>query len=284
MNDQRQITQTRIPILGPVIVGLIGLATVTIVWFVVRSRIPSQGSLDRHPQEMIPAGCVYGLVAAGCWFATAIDHRYARFAIRALIVVAASWLFGQLRDTRPWLQTAADFSGLAIAQCTIFFWLQVPPWRMGRPDSPRQQPIKGNQFGIADIAIATFVIALLLAFMIRYSPAVKPLGGYWLVAIAVWTGGAAVTMLLAKGMTSAGTSRTLLMLVLSLILALVGGYAIGIANSIVDHGQPLRLKVESFAAFYGRIVWGYWITFAFFACFARIQSVNMQPQSSPSSS
>jgi hypothetical protein len=283
MNDQRQITPTRIPILGPVIFVLIGLATVTIVCFVIQSRIPSQGSFDRHRQEMIPAGCVYGLVAAGCWLATAIDHRYARFVIRALIVIAASWLFGQLRDTRPWLQTIADFSGLAIAQCTIFFWLQVPAWRMGRPDSNRQQPISGNQFGIADIAIATLVVALLLALMIRYSPPIQILG-YWLMSIAVWTGGAAVTMLLAKGMTSAGTSRTLLMLSLSLIFALSGTYAIGIADSIVDRGQLLLNEVESFAAFYGRIVWGYWITFAFFACFARIQSVNVQPQSSASSS
>jgi hypothetical protein len=137
-------------------------------------------------------------------------------------------------------------------------WLADSDQRLSRRD----------QFSIADIVIATTVIAVLLSLAIRYSPAIQPVA-YWLVLAAAWFGGAAVTTCIAKAMTSKQTLRALLLLSIGLILAYVGTYAIAAADSIVDEGRITAATVRLFASFYVRIVWGYFLTFMIFAGFGR---------------
>ncbi len=281
MNDPRQIAATQNPTLGPTLgptsLVLIALTALAVAWFVIQSCIPAVDAIDLHRQEMLPSGCVYALVAAGVWLATAIHYLYARFVARALIVIAATLLFGLLRDARPWPQSAADFSGLAFVQCMIFSWAGVPRWRTVWSADTDGQLAKSKQFGIADLAIATFVIALLLSFIARYSPSVQ-WWAYWMISAAVWIGGAVVTSLIAKGMTSNAIVPTLFLLGLSLAIAVAGTYAIGTIDSIVDRASPLFPDVQIFFWFYGRIVWGFWLTFAFIACFARISVLGAKSQ------
>lgn len=279
MNDPRQITATQnptsTPTLGPGTLVLMGLTMLAIIWFVIQSRVPARGSFDVNRQELLPSGCVYALVAAGVWLATAIDHRYVRFAVRAMIVIAATALYGLLRDVRPWPQSAADFAGLAVVQSTVFFWAGVPPWCTVWSASTDGQSTSNNQFGIADLVIATTVVALLLSLIDRYSPSIE-WWSYWVVSAAISIGGASVTTLIAKAMTTNAILPMLLWLSTSVALAVVGTYMIGTLDSVVDRGQPLMLDVQHFVQFYGRIVWGFWLTFAFIACFARLTAADAQ--------
>jgi hypothetical protein len=265
MNNQQQIT----PTLSLGKLALIGLVTVATVWFVVHSRVSRGNYSGNEVRELLPAGCIYGLLAAGCWLATVVDHRYGRLVIRALMVVGATTLLGAVREYREWLQTAADFSGLAIIQCALFFWFQVPKWQSSWSANSNQRESRNDQFAIADIVIATTVIALLFSLAIRYSPAIRP-AAYWLVLAAAWSGGGVVTTCIAKGMTSKKILRTIVLISIGAALAFVGTYAIAVADSIADEGRVSEASVRIFASFYGRIVWGYLLTFACFASLARI--------------
>ncbi len=271
MNDQRQITPKLTPILGPGKFFLVTLAAIAIVWFVIQSRILSRPHSDLQLREMFPAGCIYGLLATGCWMSTVVSHRYGRLLIRVLLVIAATLLLSVLRESRDWFQTAADFSGITIMQCMLFFWFQVPRWRTSGSIGSNARQGRGDQFGIADIAIVTTVMAILFALAVRYSPSIKPVG-YWLVLTATWVGGATVTTCIAAGITSKSIWRALLFLMLALSLAVFGTYGIAIADSIVDEGKVSYETVNRFASYYGRVVWGYLLTFLFFSCFARTVS------------
>ncbi len=99
-----------------------------------------------------------------------------------------------------------------------------------------------------------------------------------MVSAAVWIGGAGVTTLIAKGMTSNAILPTLLLLAVSLALAVAGTYAIATVDSVVDRGQPLFRDLQDLVPFYGRIVCGFWLTFAFIACFARVSASEAESQ------
>ncbi len=265
MNDQRQFT----PTIGPLKLVLIGLVTVAIVWYVIRSAVPPRNDSGYNESELLPVGCIYGILAAGCWLTSAADHRYGRLVLRAMIVIGASSLLGLVREHRPWFQTAADLAGIAIVQCVFFAWIQVPRWRGSWKATTDRQQMSEDQFAIADIAIATTVIAILFSFAIRYSPEIRPVA-YWLVLAAVWIGGSATTTCIAKGMTSKETWRTLVLFAAAISLAFIGTYSVAAIDSIIDEGQISEVGIRNLAAFYGRIVFGYLLTFAFFASLTRI--------------
>ena len=295
MNPPQQITPTDNPTIGPVKLALIALATVVIVGLVLQVRVPaSKWSLDLHRVEMLPAGALYGLVAAGCWLATIFDHRFLRLLVRGALMSSVAYLFGLLREDRVWIIIAADLSGLMLVQCAIFFCCQVPDWRFAWPgvtgfkhdlatsqsgNKTLPNPATKNQFGIADIAIGTFVVAVLMSLVLRYA-APTTRATFWIVESAVWLGGATITMLIAKGMTSANLLTAALLVALSAATAGAGTYAVAIADAVVEAGvdlngdrNPIRWnEVEGFVSFYGRIVVGFWSTFTFAACFARIKS------------
>ena len=58
--------------------------------YVVDSRAEQRNYSGYQPSELLPAGCIYGLLAAGCWLATAIDHRYGRLLVRAGMVIGTA--------------------------------------------------------------------------------------------------------------------------------------------------------------------------------------------------
>ena len=184
-------------------------------------------------------------------------------------MIGAVTLVATIREHRAWFQTAADLSGLAIVQCALFYWFQVPSWRTSwRADAEQPQP-RRDQFSIADIAVATTVVALLLALVIRYSPAIRPVT-YWSVLAATWFGGAAITTCIAKAMTSKQILKAVALLSTGLVLAYVGTYAIAVADSIVNEGPFNANSVRMFASYYGQIVWGYLLTFVVFAALGRV--------------
>ncbi len=265
MNEQRQIT----PIIGLGKLALIGLAVLAIGWFVIQSRssVGDHVVLDR--QEMFPTGCVYGLLAIGCWWASAVGHRYARLAIRVLIVATAAVLLGLLREDRAEFQTAADLAGFAIVQSLVFYLFQVPSWHADWGAGPDKPTHNSEQFTIADIAISTTVIAVLLAIAIRYSPSIQPVR-YWIVIALAWLGGALVTTCVGLGMTSRSFPRSIALVLLALAIAVAGTYAIAAADSIVDEGKLSYDTIRLFGSFYGRIVAGYVGTFTLLAATARL--------------
>lgn len=271
MNDHQQITPKLNPILGPEKLALITATTIGIIWYVLNSRIPYPSYSDLQLQEMFPAGCVYGLLATGCWLSTAISHRYARLVARILIVCGATLLYSDLRESRIWIQTAADFTGMAIAQSAIFFWFQVPNWRTSWSAYEFERKGKDHQFGIADIVVATSVVAILFSLATHYSPSIQPTP-YWIVLSAAWIGGAIVTTCIATGMTTKSTWQAIVSIMFAELLAVLGTYAIAIADSIVDEGSVSYGTVAVFVSYYGRVVAGYVTTFLIFSGFARFRS------------
>ncbi len=275
MNDHQQITPRPNPILGPAKLAFITAATIVIFWYVLNSRIADPTDLDLQLQEMFPTGCIYGLLATGCWLSTAIRHRYARLLCRIVFVIAATLLHSDLRESRSWIQTAADFTGMAIAQSAIFFWFQVPAWRTSWSTNEFERAAKGHRFAVADIAVTTLVVAILLAFAIRYSPSSQP-SKYWMVLTTAWIGGAIVTSCIASGMTTRSTRQAIGWILFAELLAVLGTYAIAIADSMVDEGKVRNESVAVFVSYYGRVVAGYVTTFLIFSSFARFPSPATQ--------
>lgn len=275
MNDAPQITRSlMVPKLGVTKMIFIALLAAAIGGHIVAVQRGVQAAGPRGPDltidTMIPVGCLYGLVAAGCWLATAIDNRYLRLTVRAVLVMVATLALGGLRETRVLFQTAADFTGLATVQSLLFFWLRIPAWRLDTPAEPQRQGSRQHQFAIADLVITTTIVAVLLALMIRYSPAVQPLT-YWAVGAAAWTGGAVVAWLLARAMLTLSVIRALLLLSIASAVAYGETYAIAAANSIVEQGQLDLRSMQVFAGFYGRIVAGFVGTFAAIAALGRVR-------------
>jgi len=261
MNDQRQIS----PKLGLGKFGIIALIVGAIVCFVYQSRVPTQGNLDLNRSELFPCGCLFGLVAVGCWLATAVNQRYLRLAVRVSIVAGSAFLFGLLRENREWLQTAADLSGVAIMQCVMFYVFQVPGWRTAWSSDSDNNAKHSEQFAIADVAIATAMIAILLSMVIRHSPSIDPVR-YWVVLAMAWAGGSIVTTCIARGMTSRSIPKMLAMVTIGLLIALIGTYAIAAADPQVYEG---KISYDIARSFYGRIVAGYVITFTTLSILAR---------------
>lgn len=111
-------------------------------------------------------GAAYGLVAAGCWFATCIRNRWIRHGVRFLLVLAAAYpMATRLGDsdisTLIWQVTI--FGGMAIGQCVAFFYVRVPEWRFWKSPAGQQRA----QFSIGEILLGTGCTALLLSIAIR---------------------------------------------------------------------------------------------------------------------
>jgi len=257
------------PTLGKYKPILIGLFAAAIGGYVATVAARHQGITGLTYGKMLPIGCLYGSVAAGCWLSTAIEHRYLRLIGRSGLVVAATVALGTLRETRPVLQTAADFSGLAIVQSLLFFWFRLPAWRVVQPSEQPRTPARIDQYSIADVIIVTTVVAMILAMALRYSPAIQPID-YWGKLVAIWVGGSLIAYLIARGMLAHPVWKALLWLTLGVALAYAGTYAVAIADSLIDHGRLIDNPIRAFAGYYGRIVVGFVSTFALFAALGRV--------------
>jgi hypothetical protein len=273
MNQPPQIT----PTLGPRKLAVVLCSAVIISGYVRLVQLQSVADHYAGPQlqEMFPAGCVYGLLASLCWISSAVNHRYGRVALRVVVVLAATMLLTQLRESRSVLQTAADLAGLAIVQSIVFLMIGVPRWQTRRSAIAGSSP-RVDQFGIADLVVATTAIAILFSIAVRYSPAIKP-AGYWGVLAATWIGGSIVTAMIAAAATSRRPWRAAALVSVGLMIAVGGTYAIAMLDSIIDEGRVDLDTMRGFASFYGRVVWGYLATFTWFALIAWYIPHNRHP-------
>lgn len=184
-------------------------------------------------------GWIYGLVLAGVWMLSAIHRRWLRHGLRLIWSIAGATAL-LLTSENPWLRTASNVGLMALAQCTIFFVLQVPSWRSKNRSrlaggEVRRSPRPVRQFQIADVFFATAVIAVLLGITLRYATPVEP-WTYWLVLIIEACATPCVTVCLAFAIFSKRTLGSVCVLVgISVAITAASSTGLAIAQLLTNN-------------------------------------------------
>lgn len=238
------------------------------------------------------SGIVFGLATTGCWLTTILQSRFVRWIVRIGIIGSAVLLscqFPTLEKTN-WLRELINFSGLALTQCILFFWIGVPNWKRVNQDDYEQDTKR--QYGIGDIVITTTVVAILLATGIRYAAPIAPLT-YWLVLVVCWCVLSFLAAGIIFGVLGLTHARQFISLGGVMVMATAGVFALSFAeilsenpantlnvwvdslfaeNALADSSSRQNtVTVTEYAICYGNFAASYLATVAFVAIAGRVQ-------------
>lgn len=184
------------------------------------------------------SGIIYGLATGACWIATIVQARYWRWVLRTAFVTSLALLRFKLDQVNEpsLLREFINLGSVCLCQSILFFWLRVPNWEIGNVET---DPTQRSQYGTGDILIITTVVAVLLAFAIRFPPPIDQLS-YWPVRIAGWVIEPLIAAMIALGVLS--RKKALAKIVGAIVLAstLVAGLSAAemtLTNANPDHIQ-----------------------------------------------